>query len=36
MDLSARAAALLGITKSGLAQVVIRVHLAQAAATVRG
>lgn len=36
MDLSERAAALLGITKSGLAQVVIRVHLAQAAATVRG
>jgi rare lipoprotein A len=30
MDLSERAAALLGITKSGLGQVVIRAHLAQA------
>ncbi|MBV8493099.1 MAG: septal ring lytic transglycosylase RlpA family protein [Alphaproteobacteria bacterium] len=29
MDLSERAAALLGITKSGLGQVVIRAHLAQ-------
>ena len=30
MDLSERAATMLGMTKSGLAQVVIRVHLAQA------
>ena len=30
MDLSERAAALLGITKSGLGQVVIRAHMAQA------
>jgi rare lipoprotein A (peptidoglycan hydrolase) len=30
MDLSERAAALLGITKSGLGQVVIRARMAQA------
>jgi rare lipoprotein A len=33
MDLSERAAALLGITKSGLGQVVIRAHLAQGTAS---
>jgi rare lipoprotein A (peptidoglycan hydrolase) len=31
MDLSERAATMLGMTKSGVAQVVIRIRLAQAA-----